>query len=241
MGAGAFSLQGQRVLVTGAAGGIGAATARLAAEQGAVVLAADLADPAAIAERSGVAMADCHRLDTGDRAAVEAYLAGAGRIDGLVDAAAICPADDWMAPDWDAALQRVLAVNVGGPINLSRALLPAMAAQGAGRMVFCGSIAGWMGGIVSGPHYAFSKGGLHAFVRWLARRAAPQGVLVNAIAPGPVETAMTEGRGYRPESYPLGRMARPEEIAATAVFLLGPGAGYAAGAVFDINGATHFR
>ncbi|WP_419898871.1 SDR family NAD(P)-dependent oxidoreductase [Roseomonas sp. USHLN139] len=241
MAAGAFSLEGQRVLVTGAAGGIGGATVRLAVEQGARVIAVDLGEPAEIAARCGLAPAECHRLDTSDRAAVEAFVARAGQIDGLVDTAAICPADDWMAPGWDEALQRVLAVNIGGPINLARALLPAMAAQGAGRMVFCGSIAGWMGGIVSGPHYAFSKGGLHAFIRWLARRAAPQGVLVNAIAPGPVETAMTEGRGYRPENYPLGRMARPEEIAATAVFLLGPGAGYAAGAVLDINGATHFR
>ncbi|ONG53799.1 hypothetical protein BKE38_11465 [Pseudoroseomonas deserti] len=241
MAAGAFSLQGRRVLVTGAAGGIGRATVRLAVEQGAQVIAVDLAAAGEIAARCGLAEADCQRLDTSDRAAVEGFVAGAGRIDGLVDTAAICPADDWMAPDWDEALQRVLAVNVGGPINLARALLPAMAAQGGGRMVFCGSIAGWMGGIVSGPHYAFSKGGLHAFIRWLARRAAPQGVLVNAVAPGPVETAMTEGRGYRPENYPLGRMAQPEEIAATAVFLLGPGAGYAAGAVFDINGATHFR
>lgn len=236
-----FSLSGQRIFITGAAGGIGSATARLCREQGASVVLADMLSPAQIAERCGVPQSDCHQLDTSQRKQVEALAATIGPVDGLVDTAAICPADDWMDEDWDAALQKVFEVNIRGPINVTRAFLPGMVAQKRGRMVLCGSVAGWMGGVASGPHYAFTKGGLHAFVRWLARRAAPHNVLVNAIAPGPVATAMTADKEYHPENFPLGRMAKPEEMAAMAVFLLGAGAGYVAGAIMDVNGAVHYR
>lgn len=238
-----FSLRGQTILITGAAGGIGAATARLCAAQGATLILADLLEPGELAARIGPAAdgAACHRLDISQRAAVEALAAAAGPVDALIDMAAICPFDDWMAEGWDESLERVLAVNIRGPINLTRAFLPGMAARKRGRIVLCGSVAGWMGGVASGPHYAFSKGGLHAFTRWLARRGAPDGVLVNAIAPGPVETPMTAGQGYRPGQFPLGRMAAPEEIAAAAAFLVSPGAGYVSGAVLDVNGAVHYR
>jgi NAD(P)-dependent dehydrogenase (short-subunit alcohol dehydrogenase family) len=238
-----FSLTGQRILITGAAGGIGGATARLCLRQGAQVVLADRQSPDHIARQveTAVSSSDCHQLDTSRRAEVEALAARIGPIDGLVDTAAICPEDDWMSEDWDEALQRVFEVNIRGPINLARAFMPGMAARKQGRIVLCGSVAGWMGGIVSGPHYAFTKGGIHAFTRWLARRGAPDNVLVNAIAPGPVATAMTAGKDYRTENYPLRRMAEPEEIAAMAAFLLGPGAGYVAGAVMDVNGAVHYR
>jgi NAD(P)-dependent dehydrogenase (short-subunit alcohol dehydrogenase family) len=146
-----------------------------------------------------------------------------------------------MAPGWDEALDRVLAVNIKGPINLSRAFLPAMMERREGRIVLCGSIAGFMGGVRSGPHYAFSKGGVHAFMRWLSRRAAPYNVLVNAVAPGPVDTGMTSGMGYEPDAFPLRRMASPDEIATCIAFLCSPGASYASGAVFDINGGVFFH
>ncbi|KMO35358.1 hypothetical protein VQ02_17450 [Methylobacterium variabile] len=239
-----FDLTGRRIVISGAAGGIGSATARLCAEQGARLVLADRLAPEEIRDRVGAAVAgaaEIHSLDTGCRRAVTALAAEVGPVYGLIDTAAIAPADDWMAEDWDAALDAVIRANVKGPINLTRAFLPGMQAAGEGRIVLCGSVAGWMGGIRSGPHYAFSKGGIHAFVRWLSRLGAPHNVLVNGIAPGPVETAMTEGKGYDPQAYPLKRMARPEEIAATAVFLCGAGSGYATGAIFDVNGGTHFH
>ena len=238
-----FDLTGRRILISGAAGGIGSATARLCARQGAQLVLVDMVPEDRIRERVGevAAAAEVHSLDTGHRADVEAMARTVGPIYALVDTAAICPADDWMAEGWDEALDQVLRANIKGPINLCRAFLPGMAAAGEGRIVLCGSVAGWMGGIRSGPHYAFSKGGIHAFVRWLARQAALNNVLVNGIAPGPVETGMTVDRGYEPSAYPLRRMARPEEIAATAVFLCGAGAGYTSGAIIDVNGGTHFR
>ena len=66
-------------------------------------------------------------------------------------------------------------------------------------------------------------------------------MLVNAVAPGPVDTGMIAGAGYEPDDYPLKRLARAEEVAATILFLCGPGAGYVAGAVIDVNGAAHYR
>lgn len=243
-GSSPFDLTGKRILISGAAGGIGSATARLCVEQGARLVLVDLAGEDQIRERVGdkaAASAEIYRLDTGSRQDVTRIAEQVGPVYGLIDTAAIAPLDDWMADDWDDALDQVIRANIKGPINLTRAFLPGMIEQGEGRMVLCGSVAGWMGGIRSGPHYAFSKGGIHAFVRWLSRQGAPHNVLVNGIAPGPVETAMTAGKGYEPAAYPMKRMAKPEEIAATAVFLCGAGAGYASGAIFDINGGTHFH
>ncbi len=224
-----FSLSGRRILITGAAGGIGSATARLCAEHGAAVVLADVLPPEAIAERVGGMAAECHTLDISDRDAVFHF------------AAAICPLDDWMADDWDDALERVLAINVRGPLNLTRAFFPGMAARGEGRIVLSGSVAGWMGGVLSGPHYAFTKGGIHAFTRWLARRGAPDNVLVNAIAPGAVATGMTIGTEYENAPQPLGHMAAPEEVAAAALFLSSPAASFMTGAVMDVNGGAFFH
>lgn len=239
-----FDLTGRRIVVAGAAGGIGSATAKLCARQGAQLVLLDIVDKARIRERIGDELADrseIYSVDTGGRKEVDAIARQVGPVYGLIDTAAIAPHDDWMAEDWEDSLDRVIRANVKGPINLARAILPGMMEAGEGRIVLCGSVAGWMGGLRTGPHYAFAKGGIHAFVRWLARQAAPRNVLVNGIAPGPVETAMTEGKGYDVSLYPLQRMAKAEEIAATAVFLCGAGAGYASGAIFDINGATHFH
>lgn len=239
-----FDLTGRRILISGAAGGIGCATARLCAKQGAQLVLIDIVSREQIRERVGAEIADraeIHSLDTGSRPDVTALAQHIGAVYALIDTAAIAPHDDWMAEDWEEALDRVIRANIKGPINLSRAFLPGMMQAGEGRVVLCGSVAGWMGGLRTGPHYAFSKGGIHAFVRWLSRQGAPHNVLVNGIAPGPVETAMTEGKGYDTSLYPLKRMAKPEEIAATAVFLCGAGSGYASGAIFDINGATHFH
>ena len=239
-----FDLTGRRILISGAAGGIGSATAQLCAQQGAHLVLTDRVSVDLIRERVGeelASVAEIHSLDSGSRQDVSRIAQQVGPVFGLIDMAAIASFDDWMADDWDDALDLVIRANIKGPINLARVFFPAMIEKGEGRIVFCGSVAGWMGGIRSGPHYAFSKGGIHAFVRWLSRQGAPHNVLVNGIAPGPVDTAMTEGKGYDPAAYPMKRMAQPEEIAAMAVFLCGSGAGYASGAIFDINGGTHFH
>jgi NAD(P)-dependent dehydrogenase (short-subunit alcohol dehydrogenase family) len=113
-----------------------------------------------------------------------------------------------------------------------------MQARHSGRIVLVGSLAGRTGGLIAGAHYAASKGGLHTLVRWLARRAAPHGVLVNGIAPASVETPMMQDQPVDLARIPVGRMAKPEEIAAPIAFLCAPAASYLCGAVLDVNGGV---
>ena len=102
------------------------------------------------------------------------------------------------------------------------------------------SIARRLGGLLSSPHYVMSKGGIHSFVRWAARKGAPNNVLVNAVAPGVVATPMTAGAPFDTSVGPLKRKAPAEEIAGPLVYLVSPSASYITGAVLDVNGGIHF-
>lgn len=239
-----FDMSGTRILITGAAGGIGAETARLCAQLGATLVLTDIDSfrLETVAHEIGN-VAAVHRCDVSDRAAVEHLVSQHGPFSALADTAGICPYDeDWMAPDWnEVAFMRVMRVNLLGPINLVRAVLPGMIERKTGRIALCGSIAGWMGGVRAAPHYAASKGGVHALIRWFAQRGTPHGVNVNGVAPGPIATGMTRDGGYNPESYPMKRMGEPQEIAAALAFLCSPAAGFLAGAIIDINGGTLMR
>jgi NAD(P)-dependent dehydrogenase (short-subunit alcohol dehydrogenase family) len=102
-----------------------------------------------------------------------------------------------------------------------------------------GSLAGKTGGLIAGPHYAASKGGLHALVKWLARQAAPHDVLVNGVAPASVKTPMMRDQPVDLARIPLGRMAEPEEIAWPIAFLCSAASRYVCGVVLDVNGGVH--
>ncbi len=239
----AFSLGGRRVLITGAAAGIGAATARVCARLGAAVVLVDRERSDGLAkeiQESG-GTAETHVADAADRAAIEGVAADVGDIDALVVNAAVCPFDDWTEPDWDAAFDRVIAVNLGGPIIAARAFLPGMLARGSGRIVLVGSVAGKVGGLIASPHYVASKGGVHALVKWLAKQAAPGNVLVNGVAPASVETPMMDGQPVDLSRVPLGRMARPEEVAWPIAFLCSDAASYICGTVLDVNGGVFMQ
>jgi 3-oxoacyl-[acyl-carrier protein] reductase len=133
--------------------------------------------------------------DAASRSDMERLASEIGAADGLVLNAAVCPwDDDWLAPDWDASFNRVMAVNVLGPIHVLRAFLPRMLDQRRGNIVFVGSLAGRSGGLIAGPHYVASKGAVHALVKWLARQVAPQNVIVNGVAPASIETPMMRDR-----------------------------------------------
>ena len=234
MSASPFDLGGLRILVTGAAQGIGAATATLCASLGAELILVDRESCVAI---SG---ARVYRADVASRAEIERIAGEVGPLDALVLNAALCPfGEDWQAPEWEASFERVMAVNVHGAIHAARAFLPGMIAQRRGHIVLVGSLAGRMGGLIAGPHYVASKGAVHALVKWLARQAAPHGVLVNGIAPASVATPMMEGQPVDLERIPLGRMAEPEEIAAPIAFLCSAAASYICGAMLDVNGGVY--
>jgi NAD(P)-dependent dehydrogenase (short-subunit alcohol dehydrogenase family) len=238
-----FDQTGQRILITGAAGGIGAATARACASLGAALLRVDErpTEPFGQQLRDAGAAAQAIASDVASRAEVEALAASTGPLDALVLAAGICPWDAWQDPGWDHVFERVMAVNLHGPIHFARAYLPAMIEVRRGRMVLAGSVAGRMGGLVASAHYVASKGGLHALVKWLARRGAPHGVLVNGIAPGAIDTAMTRGQPIDAALLPLGRKGEAEEVAWPIAFLCSAAARYITGTVLDVNGGLYMN
>ncbi|MEL0018798.1 MAG: SDR family oxidoreductase [Rickettsiales bacterium] len=238
-----FDLTGQRIAITGAGGGIGSATARLVSEMGADVLLSDIDAPTPVADYivSKGREATASALDVTDRAAVEAWADACGAATGLIDCAAICPFDDWNDEGWDDVAARVFDINLHGPLNLTRAFMNRMIDRGkGGRIVLVGSIAGRIGGVAAAPHYAMAKGGIHSFVRWASRRGAPHNILVNAVAPAPVATPMTQSQEFDSPGFPMKRIAEAEEIAGPLAFLVSPAASYVAGAVLDVNGAMHF-
>ena len=238
----AFQLTDRRILITGAADGIGAATAHVCGALGAELILVDLKDcrPVADSVKKNGGKAYSLTGDASSRNDVERIAGEAGPINALVLNAAICPWDeDWQAPEWDESFDRVMAVNVLGPIHGARAFLPGMIQRGSGHIVLVGSLAGRMGGLIAGPHYVASKGGVHALVKWLARQAAPHNVLVNAIAPASVETPMMRGRAVDLDRIPLARKAKPEEIAWPIAFLCSDASSYICGTVLDVNGGVY--
>jgi len=114
-----------------------------------------------------------------------------------------------------------------------------MAEHGGGAIVLVGSVAGRTGGTSANtpPDYAASKGAVHALVKWLSRQAIDRGVLVNGVAPGPVQTPMTTGFTAG-RQLPLGRLGRPEELAWPIAFLCTAAASYFSGAILDVNGGA---
>jgi len=242
-----FSLAGQRILITGAAGGIGQATARLCAMLGAELFLTDYnscnATQAAVEAAGSTARVLLIDLTSKDAPARLADFAADA--DAAVLGAGIYRAADWSVEDWDHLLTEALAVNLAAPARLARALGEPMAQRGRGRLIFIGSIVATSGGSFPGvgPHYAVSKGGLHTLVRWCASRFAKSGVQANGIAPGITDTAMVRVHDLTPTlaDHPLGRAASVDEIAAPIAFLCSPGASFISGAILDVNGGAMMR
>jgi NAD(P)-dependent dehydrogenase (short-subunit alcohol dehydrogenase family) len=240
----AFDLTGLRILITGAARGIGETTARVCASVGAELLLVDrrATEPLAMELRETGAKAMAYVCDVTSRAEVERVAASTGPVDALVLAAGICPWDDWQEPGWDEVFEQVMAVNLHGPIHFARAWLPGMIERQSGRMVLVGSVAARIGGLVASAHYVAAKAGLHALVKWLAKRGAPHGVLVNGIAPGPIDTAMARSmhteatRSAYHAHIPMRRYGMVEEVAGAAAFLVSDEASYITGHMLDVDG-----
>ncbi|WP_028938125.1 SDR family oxidoreductase [Pseudonocardia spinosispora] len=208
-----MTLRGRTALVVGGAGGIGQAIARAFEAEGASVVIAD--------RKSGGITIDVSREDS-VASAVAAAEEQLGRIDVLVNSAGILtesPLVDMELGTWS----RTLAVNLTGVFLCCRAVLPGMLERRSGRIINIASQLALKGGLGM-AHYAAAKAGVIALTKSLALEVADRGILVNAIAPGPIETPMLAGitddwRAAKQAELPLGRFGRPEEIAPTAVLL----------------------
>jgi NAD(P)-dependent dehydrogenase (short-subunit alcohol dehydrogenase family) len=242
---------GRTAVVTGAAAGIGRATALLLAQQGAgtiVLLDLDGERVAGVAEECEAlgATALPHAVDCGDFAALGAVLTGdsaAGPADLLVNAAgniAAAPFLELTPEEWDATLSS----HVKSTFAACRLLVPGMVERGYGRIVNVASVAGKRGGGFLGKTaYAGAKAAVNGFTKALAREVAPHGVRVNAINPGLVDTERLTTLRADPEVWarclaavPLGRVAQPAEIAAGILFLLSDAAGYVTGETMNVDG-----
>ena len=246
----------QRVLVTGGSRGIGRAVSGAFAAAGARVAVNHVADDAAAEACLAGLEGEGHvrikaDVSSPEEAArlVEEAAAALGGIDVLVNNAGVGghhPPADCDYEDWRAEWRRILDVNLIGPANVSHRCVPHMIEAGGGRIVNVSS-RGAFRGEPTMPAYGASKAGLNSLSQSLAVALAPHGIFVGAVAPGFTETDLAAARLAGPQGdairaqSPLGRVARPEEVAAAVLFLASDAASFSTGAIIDVNGASYLR
>jgi 3-oxoacyl-[acyl-carrier protein] reductase len=241
------------VVVTGGGSGIGLECARQSALLGASVIIVDVSIEAAesavrqLAPGRHIALAADVTDSDGVRSAIEHGAHELGGITGVVAAAGIVSrtALKDVSPE---EFRRVFAVNVEGMQNTIAAAAPHLLEAGShGAIVALGSVAAYTGGgLVGSGVYAASKGAVVGLIRGYARELAPWGVRANVVAPAATETPMTRSLSEDERSRIagmslIGRLSRPDEIASTVTFLLGPGAGSITGQVIHPNGGVYFN
>ncbi|MCP4164989.1 MAG: SDR family oxidoreductase [Chloroflexi bacterium] len=242
-----MTFAGHVVLITGGASGMGAATARAFAAEGAKVAIVDRNEQGAqqiASEIGGVVLAGDVSSSAFCNQAVESVVERFGRLDILVNAAGVILRDDALGTS-DEQWQYVMNVNVNGVFYLSRAAIPAMKAQGKGAIVNFGSIWGEVGaaGVLA---YCASKGAVHQITRAMALDQALDGIRINAVCPGEVNTPMLASGRDKPPSpedlqhmadatIPMKRLAEPEEIAQVVLFLASDAASYMTGSMVTVD------
>lgn len=242
---------GQVALVTGASAGIGRATALAFAAAGASVVVADVHDAAGEATAAEISAAGARAVyvhaDVSDAAQVAAMVERTvtefGRLDLAFNNAGIegtpaplaeCPRENW---------DHTLAVNLTGVFLCMQAEIPAMRDSGGGAIVNCASIAG-LNGFPGLSAYVASKHGVNGLTKAAALELAPEGIRVNSVCPGAIDTEMVARvAAEQPEmieqtiaAHPLGRLGLPEEIASTVLWLCGDGAGFVTGQAIAVDG-----
>jgi 2-hydroxycyclohexanecarboxyl-CoA dehydrogenase len=242
-----MSLQDKVAVVTGAASGIGRATAEALAAEGARVIVADIdregGEKTVATLRERGADAEFFAVDMTDAASITAFAdavnAKYGAVDVLVNGAG------WgrTHPFWEGTPElwnKLIALNLVGPMTLAKALLPPMLERKRGRIVNIASDAGRVGSLGE-TVYAGAKGGLIAFTKSLARETARHGINVNCVCPGPTETPLLAAV---PEAHleafkkaiPLRRFAQPSEVADAVAFFAGAQSNYVTGRVLSVSG-----
>ena len=242
-------LENRVAVITGGGQGIGKGMVKRFAAEGASVMIGDI-DPnigeataeeinATASGKIGFIKADVTKRDEIFHL-VETTHQEFGKVDILVNNAGICSLtgiEEMTEQEWDDMLN----INLRGVFFCSQAVTPIMKRQKAGTILNLASLAGKVGGVVVGPHYAASKAGVICLTKSFAKALAPYGVRVNAISPGPIETAMTadwpaEMRANFAKQTPLGRFAQAEDISEAALFLVSDGARHITGEILDVNG-----
>lgn len=248
-----FNLKGKVALITGAGRGMGRSHALTLAKQGATVIITDvnLDDCRRVMQEVNDACDSetaCFRLDVSQEhevnEVIDGIIAQYGRLDILVNNAGVYlpkPAFELSGEEWD----KTLGINLRGQFLCAKRAAEEMSKNRWGRIINIASIAsGQVGvGLAGGAHYSASKGGVIAMTESLALEFAPLGILVNAIAPGAIDTPMTHSDQIPPEvesnmlsRIPLKRMGKPEEVSAMVVFLASDEASYVTGATFCVDG-----
>lgn len=230
-------LDGRVAMVTGAAGGIGAAVSDALAERGARVFGVDRTAPDADGPFEWL------RCDVSDAASVDRTVTRieerAGPVDILINGAGVlfgAPLSQTSETDWD----RVFDVNAKGPFLCIRRTLEQMKRSGYGRIVTISSTAGLTGGSTATAAYGAAKAAAIVLTKAVAREAAPYGITANSIAPFVIETPMIAGLDLRAQraSIPVGRVGTPGDIAAAVVYLCSPAAGYVTGETLRLTGGA---
>lgn len=246
-----MKLEGQTALVTGGASGIGRATVLELARSGASVICADVNEEKgrALQEEAGKSnlRVEFVHIDLANSQSIRNCAAEVlkrhPRIDVLVNAAGWNDIQSFTdnAPDY---IDRVVAINLGGTLHLTHALLPSMIAAGKGKIVNISSDAGRVG---SGGEtaYAAAKGGVIAFTKSLAREVARHKINVNCVCPGPTDTPMLQSRPEKLKeafvrAIPFRRFADPKEIADAVLFFASPRSNYVTGQVLSVSGGLTF-
>lgn len=235
-------LKGRRILVTGAASGIGRRTAELFAAEGAAIAVVDR-DAAGLQQTAAAIGCFACEADVTDEASVLRAAARAaeamGGIDGVVNAAGISVQGSIDTIDV-AAWQRVIAVNLVGPFLVVRACLPWLRKADYATIA---NVASGQGLLPNGPHaspYHASKGGLINLTRSMASELAPK-IRVNSVCPGMVDTAMTHGRTGKGEQYALKRIGSTLEIAQALLFVTGKESAFITGVAIPVDGGRTFH
>ena len=251
-----MNFQDEVVLVTGASRGIGREIALQFAQRGARVLVHYHRNREAAEASMAALPGEGHMLVQADladpealRLMVDAAVEAVGRIDILVNNAGIYeehPLLDVSYAEWQEAWRRTMDTNLFGAANLIYCVVHHMIRQGGGRVVNVSS-RGAFRGEPTAPAYGASKAAMNSMGQSLARALAPHSIFIGTVAPGFVETDMArdildgpEGEGIRQQS-PLGRVARPAEVAHAVLFLATKEASFSTGTIIDVNGASYLR